>query len=80
MELLSQFADRLVLVDDGQVMLEGPPREVFQQAEIFHRAGVRLPQLTDFALAIADQLPFDLMPLTTDEAATIIRSAAGDTP
>jgi energy-coupling factor transport system ATP-binding protein len=80
MELLSQFADRLVLVDDGQVMLEGPPREVFQQAEIFHHVGVRLPQLTDFALAMADQLPFDLIPLTTDEAATVIRSAAGDTP
>jgi energy-coupling factor transport system ATP-binding protein len=80
MELLSQFADRLVLVDDGQVMLEGPPRKVFQQAEIFRRVGVRLPQLTDFALAIADQLPFDLIPLTTEEAATVIKSAARDKP
>ena len=80
MELLSQFADRLVLVDDGQVMLEGPPREVFKQAKIFHRLGVRLPQLTDFALAIADQLPLDLIPLTIEEAATAIISAAGDRP
>jgi energy-coupling factor transport system ATP-binding protein len=80
MELLSRFADRLVLVDDGQVLLEGPPREVFQRAEIFHRVGVRLPQITDFALALAEQLPFELLPLTTDEAATVIISTAGDTP
>ena len=80
MELLSQFADRLVLVDDGQVVLEGPPREVFRQAEVFHRVGVRLPQLTDFALYIADRLPFDLIPLTAEEAATVIISAGGDKP
>ncbi len=77
MELLSLYADRLVLVDDGQVILEGPPREVFQQAEVFRRKGVRLPQVTDFALALADRLTSPTLPLTVDEAASSIQRLAG---
>lgn len=73
MELLSRFADRLVLVDDGRVLLEGPPREVFQHAGAFHRVGVRLPQVTDFALALTDRLPFSPLPLSAEEAAAALQ-------
>lgn len=77
MELLSHFADRLVLLDGGKVVLEGPPREVFRHAEHFERVGVRLPQVTEFAAALAHRLPFDPLPLDIDEAAAVIRSIHG---
>lgn len=80
MELLSLYATRLVLLEDGQVLLEGPPREVFQNAEAFHAVGVRLPQVTDFALAIKEQLSMTSLPLSADEAAAVIQTALGGNP
>ncbi|MFQ5398688.1 MAG: energy-coupling factor ABC transporter ATP-binding protein [Anaerolineae bacterium] len=79
-ELLCQFADRLALVDDGQVLLEGPPRELFQQAETFRRIGMRLPQVADFALSLADRLPFESLPLNVEEAKQIISKSVGESP
>ncbi len=78
-ELLSQCAGRLVLVDAGQIVLDGPPREVFRQAEVFHRAGVRLPQVTEFALQLGDRLPYPDLPLSVKEALPpIVRLAGGE--
>jgi len=79
-ELLCQFADRLALVDDGRVLLEGPPRELFQQAETFRRIGMRLPQVADFALSLADRLPFEALPLNVEEAKQIISKSVGESP
>ncbi len=78
MELLSRFVDRLVLLDNGQVLLDGAPREVFQRADLFHQVGVRLPQVTDFALSMAGHLPLHPLPLSADEAAAAFRQFAGD--
>lgn len=76
-ELISQFADRLVLVDEGQVLLQGPPREIFREAETFRRVGMRLPQVTDFSLSLAAHSPVETLPLNVTEAVTAIQASAG---
>jgi energy-coupling factor transport system ATP-binding protein len=78
MELLSQFASRLVLFDQGRVLLDGPPRQVFQQAEAFKRVGVRLPQVTEFAQTLSGQLPTDFLPLSVEETWQMLMKFAGD--
>lgn len=40
--LAGQFADRLVLIDDGRVVLEGPAREVIRDAELARRYDMEL--------------------------------------
>lgn len=78
MELLSQYADRIVLFDAGQVLLQGPPRQVFQQAETFHRVGVRLPQVTELVQSLGGRLGAATLPLSVDEAQALIAGQGGN--
>lgn len=78
MELLSLYANRLILVDDGQVLIEGPPRDIFQQAKTFEKVGVRLPQVTEFALSMRDDLALSRLPISVEESVDGIRTIAGE--
>src|SRR5437764_1181182 len=49
MELLARHARRLLLLSEGQLLLDGSPREVLRERDAFRRAGVRLPQVAEFA-------------------------------
>ncbi len=42
-DYLLNFADRVVVVDKGEIILEGRPREVFEEVELLERLGVKLP-------------------------------------
>lgn len=45
-------ADRVIVVDDGQILLDGPPRQVFQRVELIKSVGLDVPQATE----LMDQL------------------------
>jgi energy-coupling factor transporter ATP-binding protein EcfA2 len=75
MELLARYAQRLVLMSAGEIILDAPTREALGQAEAFERAGVRLPQVTQYALACGSSLRWQTMPLTEEEALPIVRQA-----
>lgn len=68
MELLAQHAGRLVLVDQGQVLLDAPTREALEQHDVFRQVGVRLPQVTELALRLREPVQWKSLPLTEDEA------------
>ncbi|HBY98066.1 MAG TPA: energy-coupling factor ABC transporter ATP-binding protein [Chloroflexi bacterium] len=76
MELLAQHASRLILMDEGRIILDGPTREVLEQAEVFRRAGVRLPQVTEFAVRLELQIPWATLPLSEAEAEAGLRRRA----
>src|SRR5581483_245271 len=42
MELLARHAQRLVLLSEGRILLDGDPRTVLRDLDIFRQAGVRL--------------------------------------
>lgn len=42
-------ADRVVVMEKGSVLLEGEPREVFNQVETMKRIGLDVPQVTELA-------------------------------
>ena len=42
-------ADRVVVMDQGRIVLEGSPREVFSQAELLRGLNLDVPQVTDLA-------------------------------
>jgi energy-coupling factor transport system ATP-binding protein len=42
-------ADRVLVMDQGRIVLEGTPREVFSQAELLHELHLDVPQVTDLA-------------------------------
>ncbi|NLP85034.1 ABC transporter ATP-binding protein [Microbacterium sp. CFH 90308] len=45
MQLVTEYADRTVVMADGRVLVSGPTPEVFADAALIERAGLRLPPL-----------------------------------
>lgn len=41
--------DRVVVVDDGKIIMEGTPRKVFSQVETMKKIGLDVPQVTELA-------------------------------
>jgi energy-coupling factor transporter ATPase len=71
-------ADRIVVLADGAVLLDGPPREVFAQADLLRRVGLDLPPATAVALRVRARVPdFPVDVLTVDELAAAVAARAG---
>lgn len=45
-------ADRVIVVDDGKIKLDGTPREVFSAVKEVRSAGLDVPQVTELMLAV----------------------------
>jgi energy-coupling factor transporter ATP-binding protein EcfA2 len=55
-EPLAEFADRIYVMDQGQIVAEGPPRELFRNVDLFHRmGGERLPQVAEILFALEQE-------------------------
>ncbi len=54
MRLVSEFCDRVIVMSNGQVLLDGTPREVFSRHEVLRRASLKPPQITQLAAALRD--------------------------
>ncbi|WP_457752952.1 energy-coupling factor ABC transporter ATP-binding protein [Thermococcus sp.] len=42
-EYILSFADRVVVLDKGEIVLEGKPKNVFEEVELLQNLGIRLP-------------------------------------
>ncbi len=42
-DYMLSFADRVIVMDRGKIIMEGKPREVFEEAELLRSLGIRLP-------------------------------------
>jgi energy-coupling factor transporter ATP-binding protein EcfA2 len=52
-EQLAEFADRILMMDQGEIVAQGTPRELFRNVELFHRmGGERLPQVAELLFAL----------------------------
>lgn len=79
---LVQVCHRLIVLNQGRIVLEGPPRNVLLEAEVFERLGLELPAPARLAHALSreDVIPplnspgAPLVPLTQEEALIIARS------
>ena len=50
-------ADRLVIMADGQIALEGPPRELFQRVDELRSLHLDVPHISELALALHERDP-----------------------
>jgi cobalt/nickel transport system ATP-binding protein len=70
-DLVPLFADEICILNKGQIALQGPPQEVFSQAELLRSVDLRLPRITHLfeILNKEDSLRADKQyPLTIGEA------------
>jgi energy-coupling factor transporter ATP-binding protein EcfA2 len=66
-EVLAAYADRIVVLDKGKIVMVGTPSEVFGRGPELAKLGLRVPQATDLALAL-DGSGAKNLPVTTEEA------------
>ena len=48
-EAVVAWADRVVIMEQGRLVLEGTPRQVFSQVEALHSWGLAVPQMSELA-------------------------------
>ncbi|MGB9837868.1 ATP-binding cassette domain-containing protein [Methanothermobacter sp.] len=67
-EILSQFAERIFVLNSGELIAEGAPEEIFGKPEIIRKASLRLPRTADLMNRLK-MAGFDVdVKLTVDEA------------
>jgi len=61
-------ADRIIVMDEGEIVLEGTPKHVFSQVETLKKIGLDVPQVTLLSFELK-QLGYEVTPenLTVDE-------------
>lgn len=71
-------ADRAVVMDDGKIILDGTPKEVFQNVEQIKSVGLDVPQVTELAYELK-KLGIDIGGeiLTVDECFEALNSLLG---
>ncbi|WP_135303316.1 ABC transporter ATP-binding protein [Haloarcula amylovorans] len=74
LELAAAWATRVVVLDGGQIIADGPPKTVFADVETLERANLRPPQV----VRLGERLGLSPVPLTVDELARRLDDADGD--
>lgn len=65
MSIVAQYAQRVVVLGQGRVLLDGTTREVFAQPNVLKQTFVEPPQITRLGQALNSRLPRDV--LTVEE-------------
>ena len=72
-------SDRVVVVDNGVVLRDGTPKEVFSQVELLKSVGLDVPQVTELIYELRKEgvdLPQDI--LTEDECYEALKALLAD--
>lgn len=73
MKLAAEYADRVVVMRQGEVVAEGPTREVFGMTDVLASSFLRPPQVTELCMSLGFPEPI----LTVDEAEFVFRELLG---
>ncbi|MEM3437432.1 MAG: energy-coupling factor transporter ATPase [Nitrososphaerales archaeon] len=67
-EEIAKYADRVIIMSDGKIALEGSPREVFSKVAYLLEKGVRPPQVCELAFSLTKRgFSSKFFPITEDE-------------
>jgi energy-coupling factor transport system ATP-binding protein len=68
-------ADRVIVIDEGRVLLDGAPREVFSSVETLKKVGLDVPQVTELMLELdREGICMKRDALTVEESADAIEA------
>ncbi len=67
-------ADRVVVMNDGKVCLDGTPREVFSNTELLKSIGLAVPKPMELAIALKEKgVDLNEIPLTAEEFVKVFK-------
>ncbi len=68
------LANRLIIIDKGNVVLDGTPKEVFSNVDTVKNLGLDVPQVTELTYLLKEYgINVDSLPLTVEEAFEILK-------
>jgi energy-coupling factor transport system ATP-binding protein len=73
-EVLAEYADRVIVLHEGRIAMSGPPSEVLSRVEELEALGLRTPQVTEFSHALGG--PAADLPVTMDAALAWLEARA----
>ncbi len=78
-EFIAEFADRVVLVYEGQILLDEPPHRFYAQVEELSRKGIRVPEVSSLgSRLIRSRLWKEPTPILMDDAERRCRSLVAE--
>ena len=74
MEDVAQYADRVIVLNEGKIYLDGTPKKVFSHTEELRNLGIGVPQVTALTEKIIKRevLPLESVAITVDDAEKMI--------
>jgi energy-coupling factor transport system ATP-binding protein len=77
-EVMAKYADRVIVIDKGRVVMNGTPEEIFAQVDRLTELGLRAPEAAVLAETLrADGLWKGATPTTTEPAVAAVRDLIG---
>ncbi|MED3623475.1 ATP-binding cassette domain-containing protein [Neobacillus thermocopriae] len=68
-ERMASYCDKILVLDDGEVIMFGTPKEVFSELTLLHEMEMNAPQVTELADRLRKELQIDVgSPITVEEA------------
>lgn len=72
------LADRIVVMDNGEIIMDGVPREVFSNVELMKKVGLDVPQVTELMYLLGKSgLPSDTHIIDEDECVSALLRLLG---
>ena len=69
MDDVAEYADRILVINDGKLAIDATPREVFNHKEVLESFGLSLPQVTKAMVRLKESgIPVNTDAITVDEA------------
>jgi energy-coupling factor transporter ATP-binding protein EcfA2 len=74
-EELATFADRIIALNEGRIVMEGSTRDVLTKVDALKKLGVDPPSVTELTQILAEKADIrsGQFPITLDEAVTLYR-------
>ncbi len=73
-EFIAQYADRVLVINEGSLILDGSPREVFSQADLLASNRIRPPQVCQLSFELRQRgFPINDIPISIDEAVMLYK-------
>ena len=74
LDLVSSYSNRVIVMDEGQIKLDGEPRKILNLNEI-QSYGIGIPKVTRlYQTLLTEGVKLDKVPLTADETAELLRN------
>jgi len=75
-EAAAEFADRIVVLNNGEIVADGEPHEVFGNVDLLKKVYVKVPDVTMLAWKMEERMPIEKYPITIPEAHILIDGIA----